>query len=969
MEEARERPASPAESVREENNSVAPMEMSSDASGVKQERKDEAQEKRLQVALPQAAAPANVPLGAPTPLARKHIAVVEWMARESNACAASIPSEELHAPYTREELQIIFDDVKATAPGSDHIPAQFLKMGGAELRQHLLALFNFSWVHGVLPLDWRSAHVKALYKGQGEQSSPNNYRPISLTSCTVRILEKLIHKRLYAYVESHQLLAPMQFGFRHQHSTLDAVFVLTEWVKEVTCEVTSAAVPVAFLDLAKAYDRTWHAGLLFQLAQAGIKGRAWSWVRAFLSGRRFRIVGDGACSQWQGIDASVPQGAVLGPLLFALYANPIAKLFDSEEFQRPMCSVTLHGYGPALPPCLVRVPVPPDPPWPPDQECGAAASACALLPVCVEPRRFPCIRVQLFADDIAIAPDTRLLGWEECFQRALIVVQEFASEWRLTFSLDGAKSAIVYFNGEHHRPSLYPRRAFTLNGVVLQVVEQYKYLGVWLQGDMTWTVHYEELLGKARFFSRVIQRCIPRIAAIRASTGGQGVGGPHFSAIRALVLGCLYSRCTYGIQFIQLVGLQAKLERIQSYLIRPLRRVLGLSDSAHGLFILAESDCPTLDLFRQQLLLSYARRVEELPSSHSAWQQLHRSRRLLADGMLREVYLPRRPMLLEVLDAERTFGKSVLRPISFAPLQPPILHSHLPTILPFRTGEYLSRIFDRAVAESLAPPTTLSASDASAESQQSDGDPANRRTQQKQKREDLRNLARQLSFQRWQQQPSGAILRGVKTRQGRSHYLYLERRSISVLRSRLRANRCNLGESLHRRALAATDRCSHAGCRRAVETVEHALMHCVKPELLAARATVRQQLRAVGVQPLTLALMLGEPPPAPSIRVSHRPGANSLIGSVDASRADSVIAAGACVSCIAGCIPLPIPPPACSSVRSVWLGGGGPAPRPSPQSIQPSARKSARHSPHIRTLRITAVYLRALQRIQPEGVL
>src|SRR5690606_8847562 len=137
-----------------------------------------------------------------------------------------------------------------------------LRHGGGQLQHSLLLLFNFSWAHGALPLDWRSAHVVALYKGKGDATNPTDYRPISLTSCVVRCMEQLIQQRLYAFVEQRGLLHSLQFGFRKQRGTLDAVYVLTERIRFLLSHKRGRAVPVAFLDLAKAYDRTWHPGLL-----------------------------------------------------------------------------------------------------------------------------------------------------------------------------------------------------------------------------------------------------------------------------------------------------------------------------------------------------------------------------------------------------------------------------------------------------------------------------------------------------------------------------------------------------------------------------------------------------------------------------------------------------------------------------------------------------------------------------------
>ena len=97
------------------------------------------------------------------------------------------------------------------------------------------------------------------------------------------------------------------------------MFALTEWIKQRLNDCGKGGAPVAFLDLIKAYDRTWQGGLLFRLAEGGIVGRAWAWIRAFLTGRRFRVVAGECRSLWQLLCSSVPQGTVLSPLLFAIF--------------------------------------------------------------------------------------------------------------------------------------------------------------------------------------------------------------------------------------------------------------------------------------------------------------------------------------------------------------------------------------------------------------------------------------------------------------------------------------------------------------------------------------------------------------------------------------------------------------------------------------------------------------------------
>jgi len=216
----------------------------------------------------------------------------------------------------------------------------------------------------------------------------------------------------------------------------------------------------------------------------------------------------------------------------------------------------------------------------------------------------------------------------------------------------------------------------------------------------------------------------------------------------------------------------------------------------------------------------------------------------------------------------------------------------------------------------------------------------------------------------------------VKTKQGRLQYLYIERRSISTIRSRLRANRCNLGESLHSRALAATEECSHPGCHHAVESVQHALLHCVKPELVAARKTVRLQLREVGIHALTLEIMLGEAPHTSAITRANRTGKVARQVNTPSLISPSPVASAGVMTPTISASPsirasIHAPSPHLALVRSVCQSGatctslGIPPTSPT----HTSKRKSKYPPSHIHSLRITATYLRILQRNCTDGVL
>ena len=214
-----------------------------------------------------------------------------------------------------------------SAPGCDAILPIFLKHAGKALYAALASVFTYSWRYAVLPQQWTEANVMALYKGKGARSDPASYRPISMTSIIVRTFEHLVQKRLSAPLEAASFFHPLQFGFRKHHSTLDAINYLqyNTRAQYILTGTTIRTCPTLFLDIQKAFDRVWHPKLLQEVERAGITGRAWRWLHAFLSRRRIRTVYGNHQSEWRRMEYGVPQGAVLSPLLFNIFINTLAK--------------------------------------------------------------------------------------------------------------------------------------------------------------------------------------------------------------------------------------------------------------------------------------------------------------------------------------------------------------------------------------------------------------------------------------------------------------------------------------------------------------------------------------------------------------------------------------------------------------------------------------------------------------------
>ncbi len=348
-----------------------------------------------------------------------------------------------------EIVEIILMHKLKKAHGCDNISMAMLKLCPKEIAVPLSMIFQHSINTGSFPDSWKLANVQPIYKKNNRQIK-SNYRPISLLPLCGKILEKIIFDQVYSYLDLNRLISTKQSGFRPGDSCIYQLISITSDIyKNFEKHDETRAL---FLDISKAFDKVWHDGLIYKLKCNGISGNLLAFFENYIYNRHQRVTLNGSKSDWRSISAGVPQGSVLGPLLFLVYINDLTENIKSQ--------------------------------------------------------------MRLFADDSSIfTPVKDVLDTHEQLVQDLETVSNWGHQWKMVFNPDITKQAIeVIFSVKKKKP-YHPE--LTFNDVPVAREDHTKHIGVYLDSRLNFSKHITEAIRNAtkglslmKYLSKYVSRNI-----------------------------------------------------------------------------------------------------------------------------------------------------------------------------------------------------------------------------------------------------------------------------------------------------------------------------------------------------------------------------------------------------------------------------------------------------------------------------
>ena len=370
--------------------------------------------------------------------------------RENRRFLRNKPTEKTkwETDITMEEVERAISELaNEKAAGEDEIPNEFISSLGRKAKRYLLHMFNKIWNGEEIPQMWRTALIITLLKDGKDPTLPSSYRPISLTACLGKLLEKIIAQRLLNFLETNELLNPQQAGFRSEHCTTDQILKLVQMATDTMQAKTNggAATMLTFFDFNRAFDTVWRDGLLSKMIDMGIPYSYIKYTRAFLSARRTKVKVNGETSKEFYLNEGLPQGSSISPILFLIYINDITDYINAEA------------------------------------------------------------KGSLFVDDTAAwkAVGKDKMEAERKMQAIIDGVSRWARDWKMSLNSDKTEAMVISSSNK----DLKWKPVLHLKGAQVKIVSEYKFLGVIIDGGLRFKSHVNRVIAKCRKRNNIL-RCM-----------------------------------------------------------------------------------------------------------------------------------------------------------------------------------------------------------------------------------------------------------------------------------------------------------------------------------------------------------------------------------------------------------------------------------------------------------------------------
>ena len=339
-----------------------------------------------------------------------------------------------------EVVRVVKEINTSKSSGLEHLSSFVVKEVFGILVKEVTHMFNLSITNSIFPAAWKSALVIPIPK-TGDLTAVKNYRPISLLPLPGKILEKLVHAQLSNYLEGLSLLKEEQHGFRSNHSTVHSVAQLTNFVNtKMDGRLCTLA---TYIDFRKAFDCVQHPVLIDKLSSLGLDEAAVAWMKSYLAHRKQRVLANGIYSPYLPITQGVPQGSVLGPLFYIVYANDLPDIIKNCE-------------------------------------------------------------IALYADDTVLYTASK--SFDLSLQRMQADLDNLSGWCRLNgIRVNTEKSKVMVFGSPQKLKDLPPLE-LKLDDVLLHAVTSYKYLGMTLDSQLNYNLHVNKLISLVSSKLKLFQR-------------------------------------------------------------------------------------------------------------------------------------------------------------------------------------------------------------------------------------------------------------------------------------------------------------------------------------------------------------------------------------------------------------------------------------------------------------------------------